>query len=264
MAGEGTWCVCWHVMDHAESMTTSDSRKAYDKYNQLRSEGQWATRLHDPTGRCLKWYGSMSKPNWQMLEDEREKIQDKVQADRGMPWVIKWHEIDHCESAEYWDEREARDAYDAVSRQWAKRLYAPGQKYDDTPVEQYGSMSRDDWAMLMPCEKTMGVVKEGSGYCVVSFPGVLPLLWNKIMKKACNFACVWTGIMGSKKNEWFPPWQRNVEKAYKMGNELIAVKKPDGSFGIAQTEEIDWITNVAKMPLTKMSHSEFESRKLGS
>lgn len=254
----GKWVVCWHVNDHAESQVYYDENEARNKYAALKREGQWASRLHDPTGTCLLWYGGMSKGNWQMLEDERERVQDEPGTEGPLPWVIKWHENDHCESHEEWDEAAARKFYKGVSSRWAKRLYSPGQASTDTPVLEYGTMGRNDWDMLMPCQKTDGQVSEDYKVCIVSFPGILPRLWMRILKSKINFGCVWTGIMGSLKSTWFPPWQRNINKAHSLGNRLVAVKRPDGNFGKAQTEEIAWMRTQMDMRIEEMTPDECE------
>jgi len=260
--GGGIWAVCWHVNDHAESQVFSDENEARNKYAALKREGLWASRLHEPSGTCIDWYGGMSKDNWQMLEDERERVQEDPGKGGAMPWVIKWHVNDHCESAERFDERSARKCYNEVSRSWAKRLYSPGQAATDTPVEQYGSMGRGDWDMLMPCQKTDGQVSDRYNVCIVSFPGILPRLWMKILKAPINFGCVWTGIMGSLKSTWFPPWRANIKKANSLGNRLIAVKRPDGNWGKAQHEEVSWMRTQMNMTIEEMTPDECE-RLLG-
>jgi len=106
--------------------------------------------------------------------------------------------------------------------------------------------------MMIPPKQTFGRVERGVKHCIVSFPGILPRLWNDVMRSSINFGCVWTGYSGSLRSEWFGPWQKNTLDAAEMGCQLIVVQKPNGTLGFAQTDEVHWIEHIKKIPIIRM------------
>jgi len=62
-----------------------------------------------------------------------------------VPWAVTWHVFGHAADGElFYNETEARVAYDNVNSSWAKRLYDPSK----TAVDEYGVMGGSDWCQL--------------------------------------------------------------------------------------------------------------------
>lgn len=60
------------------------------------------------------------------------------------PWAVTWRVLDHAEGELFYNETEARFAYDNVNSSWAKRLYDPSK----TAVDEYGVMESSEWCQL--------------------------------------------------------------------------------------------------------------------
>ncbi|KAL7517624.1 hypothetical protein ACHAWX_002531 [Stephanocyclus meneghinianus] len=60
------------------------------------------------------------------------------------PWAVTWNVLDHADGELFYNETEARVAYDNVNSSWAKRLYDPSK----TVVDEYGVMEGSEWCLL--------------------------------------------------------------------------------------------------------------------
>ncbi|KAL3795470.1 hypothetical protein HJC23_000828 [Cyclotella cryptica] len=61
-----------------------------------------------------------------------------------VPWAVTWYVLDHAEGELFYNETEARVAYDNVNSSWAKRLYDPSK----TAVDEYGVMEGSEWCQV--------------------------------------------------------------------------------------------------------------------
>lgn len=251
------WAVCWIDRDRAKSLGTYSQQEALQKYQEM-ERGNGIVCMWQPGGTCAKKAGNINGDNYQMLEDEREMVQE-CDRDPPLPWLVKWHQHDHCETTECWSEASAKRAYIQIRQggRWAAQLFGPG---ESRPREQYGKVMSDQEIRdsLLPTRQTFGRVERGVKHCIVSFPGVLARQWGVVMRSSINFGCVWTGFSGSLRGEWFRPWQNNTIDSYELGCELIVVQKENGTLGNAQTDEVFWIENIKKYPVRRMPPEELE------
>ena len=68
-------------------------------------------------------------------------------------------------------------------------------------------------------------------------------MWNALVGDGAMmaYACVWTGNPDSPESEWYDPWVLNINKAVKLGKDIIVVGKDGESLGYGQGKEIRYL-----------------------